>query len=171
MSKESPGHVGTQVELANILGVDLRTVKRWLKEEGNPGHKSDGRYPIKAWQDWVLENGKKSATKTVTEWRSKLTEMQARREEYKLSILKGNHVSRALVDATIAELGVAIKTIVTSLHLLAPSLAGMEAADVEKILREKEDELMLKIHNLPDEVDAAIAKNNERLFAEDDSEL
>lgn len=44
-----------QVELAEILGVDHKTLQRHRKIEGNLGVAADGRYDINAWRNWMLE--------------------------------------------------------------------------------------------------------------------
>ena len=39
-----------QVDLAQALGVSRKTVQRWLRLEGNPGTRPDGRYDVTAWR-------------------------------------------------------------------------------------------------------------------------
>ena len=46
-----------QVQLADILGVDRKTIQRWLKITGNPGKKSDGRYAVEDWKSWRASRG------------------------------------------------------------------------------------------------------------------
>jgi len=53
-----PVWLRNQSMLAKELGVDRRTIARWLKEEKNPGREADGRYNLTAWRLWVQENDK-----------------------------------------------------------------------------------------------------------------
>jgi hypothetical protein len=48
-----------QVELGEILGVNRRTVIRWLKIEGNPGAETNGKYNVTIWREWARINGLK----------------------------------------------------------------------------------------------------------------
>ncbi len=48
-----------QVELAQIFGVNRKTVQRWLKIEGNPGAESNGTYNVIIWREWCHVNGHK----------------------------------------------------------------------------------------------------------------
>lgn len=44
----------TQVELAEILGVDRKLIQRHRRIEGNPGVRPDGRSDVQAWRQWLL---------------------------------------------------------------------------------------------------------------------
>jgi hypothetical protein len=48
-----------QVELAAILGVERRTIQRWLKEPNCPPTESNGKYNVVVWREWARINGRK----------------------------------------------------------------------------------------------------------------
>lgn len=41
-----------QVALAAAMDVDRKTIQRWMKIDGNPGARSDGRYNVTEWKRW-----------------------------------------------------------------------------------------------------------------------
>jgi hypothetical protein len=47
-----------QVELATILGVNRKTIQRWLKHEDSPETRADGRYEVSAWREFKQQHGK-----------------------------------------------------------------------------------------------------------------
>jgi hypothetical protein len=48
-----------QVELAEALGVDRKTIQRWSKEADCPGHEPNGNYNIQRWRKWAADHGKR----------------------------------------------------------------------------------------------------------------
>src|SRR5437867_12728917 len=42
-----------QVELAELLGVNRKTIQRARKKPGNPGAEADGRYNVTAWREFL----------------------------------------------------------------------------------------------------------------------
>lgn len=47
-----------QVELAGILGVNRKTIQRWIKHEDSPETRSDGRYEVAAWRAFQRQHGR-----------------------------------------------------------------------------------------------------------------
>ncbi len=50
--------VENQVELASALGVNRKTIQRWLKHEDAPETRSDGRYELAAWREFQRQHGR-----------------------------------------------------------------------------------------------------------------
>ena len=50
-------HAENQVELAEALNVDRKTIQRWLKIDGNPGRSSNGKYELLAWRAYAASRG------------------------------------------------------------------------------------------------------------------
>lgn len=164
-----PKTVRTIVEIARLIPCDQRTIRRWLQEDGNPGKDSGDRFVVKDWIAWAEKAGKR-APMSATEWKAKLTEMQARREELKLKIESGAFIPASEAEVVGSKLGEGIRTIVTTLHLLAPSLAGMDVPSIEKMLRQKEDELMASLHVLPEELARLRESKAKKILAEGSEE-
>jgi len=53
---KKPAWAKSQVALAEVLGVDRKTIKEWLKIPGNPGKNKDDRYDVEAWREWQAAN-------------------------------------------------------------------------------------------------------------------
>jgi len=150
------GWAKNQVELAAALGVERKTVQRWMKEDGAPSARSDGRYLVAEWSRWCAEKGKKlneDDGESQTELRAKQMALQNRKLELQLQILVREYVSVAEVESIGARLGAAVRKVVTSLHLLAPSVAGMDVAECAALLRAKEDEIMDQFQQLADGIE------------------
>lgn len=143
------GFAKNQVQLADALGVDRKTINRWLKEEGNPGAKADGRYDVAAWREWARENGHKLGD-DLDSGRLKAENLllQNRLLQRKLDILERAYLPAVEVERVGSALGVAIRKVVCQLHLCAPSIVGLTVAEADVALREKEDEIMEQLHTL-----------------------
>lgn len=54
--EKSVRYAKTIVELADILGVNRKTIDRWRKMKGSPKPCSDGRYNVAKWRDFVRKH-------------------------------------------------------------------------------------------------------------------
>ena len=54
---KSVRYAKTIVELADILGVNRKTIDRWRKMKGSPKSKPDGRQDIPKWRQFIKKNG------------------------------------------------------------------------------------------------------------------
>ena len=59
--EKSVRYAKTIVELADILGVNRKTIDRWRKMKGSPKSKPDGRQDISKWRQFIKKNGLKEA--------------------------------------------------------------------------------------------------------------
>lgn len=147
------GYVRTQVELAECLGIERKTVQRWLKEPGNPGARADGRYPLQEWKEWAEKNGKRIGdTIDATLERAKNIVLQNEILEFRLKVLRRDYVSMEDVEVVGAKLAVALRKVIGTIHLLAPSLEQVTANEAEALLKDKEDELIGQIRVLANDL-------------------
>ena len=139
-----------QSELAEIIGVDRRTIQRWLKEPGNPGKRDDGRYEIASWKHFAKLKGHKSGDDESGGVTAKDQNVRLQNEKllFQLKVLKKEYVSSAEVEQWGAHLGGEIRKTVVSIHKIASSLAGLTPAEIEIRLKELEDEILMKLHLL-----------------------
>ncbi|HVU07843.1 MAG TPA: hypothetical protein VHG89_04790 [Verrucomicrobiae bacterium] len=147
------------VELANLLGVDRRTISRWRKIDGNPGVQPDGRYHVPSWRafkisqrgDEVLADGHHDGL-SQTQLRARQILLQNQKLEIQIAVLKREFMPVAEVEKLGGELGTAIRKVVTQIHLCAPSVVGVSVADAEARLKEVEDEILQQLHLLADSI-------------------
>jgi hypothetical protein len=87
-----------------------------------------------------------------TELRTRQILLKNERLETQLAILRGEHVPAVEVERWGAELGAAIRKVVSQIHLIAPSVVGMSVAAAEARLKDLEDELLQQLHVLPQQL-------------------
>lgn len=139
-----PTFAKNQVELARFLGVDRKTVQRWVKEDDAPLPRPNGQYHIADWRAWASEHGRKPADNTPSQTALKASNLllQNQKLEIQLKILAKEYVPVADVKTLGARLGMAVRKVVTTLHRMAPEIAGMTVQEAEALLKAKEDEIM-----------------------------
>lgn len=140
-----------QVELAEVLGVDRKTIQRWRKVGGNPGKQSDGRYNIPAWKEFARLRGHAlddDGGLNQTSLKARQILLQNMKLEFEISILRKEHVSVVDVEKWGGELGAAIRKVVMQLRKLAPTLTGLTAPEIEKRLLDAELSVMQQLHTL-----------------------
>lgn len=154
----SPPFVDNQVALAEVLGVDRKTIQRWIKEEGCPGAQSGGRYSVMEWREWIRKTGRKDGEAAgedidATYERARNILLQNQRIEFQIGVMRKEYVSSMEVEQWGAELGASIRKVVGQLHLQAPSLVGLPVAELELRLKELEDETIHQLHLLSANMD------------------
>jgi hypothetical protein len=143
------GFAPNQVELAQALGVNRRTIQRWSRLDGCPGARSDGRYPIDEWRSWARTNGLRvSEVLDAGELKAEQLALQNEKLRHEIAVLRRVYVPARDVELLGARLGAAVRKVVTSLHLLAPSVAGMTVLEAEVLLKDKEDEIVAQLHTI-----------------------
>ena len=149
----NPGIVDSQEQVARVFNVKLRTVQYWVKD-GMPV-RQDGKYSITDINAWRLVKkgptgkqksfgwGEKEKQDAVfRKYKAKLVEI-----DYKKAI--GDLIPRAEVERGRVE---RIQTVKKSLLALpkrmAPQLVGLEARQIEVILKERMDEIIADFSGL-----------------------
>jgi hypothetical protein len=143
-----------QVELAQVLGVERKTVQRWRKVSGNPGVRPDGRYHVPSWREWKLARDEGDPTEGLSQsqLRARQILLQNQKLEFQLALLRREYVPAAEVEKWGGELGTAIRKVVSTIHLCAPSVVGVSVAEAEARLKEVEDEILQQLHLLSESI-------------------
>ena len=139
------------VELAGILDVDRKTIQRWRKVESNPGVRPDGRYHVPSWRAFKLarqgmDSGEDGLSQSKLRARQIL--LQNQKLEFQLALMRREYVPAVEVEKWGGELGGAIRKVVSTIHLCAPSVVGVSVAEAEARLKELEDEILQHLHLL-----------------------
>lgn len=144
-----PTFAKNQVELAQILGVNRRTISRYLKAPGNPGTKPDGRYPVAEWRRYLSAAGAiDDADEDPSSLKARLLAVQIEKIEHALAVSRGEYWAVSDVKKWCAELAAAVRKVVTQIHLVAPSVVGVSVPEAEARLKDLEDEIMRQLHSL-----------------------
>ncbi len=144
--------VSNQVELAEILGVDRKTIQRHRKIEGNPGVRPDGRWDVNAWRLWMAERRgiDEGEGMSQTQLKARQLLLQNERLAFQIDILKRQHIPVEDVEKMGGDLMAAIRKVVSQIHLVAPSVVGLSVPEAEVRLKESEDEILEQLRTLPD---------------------
>lgn len=149
---EGERFAASQDELGKALGVDRKTIQRWLKKPGHPETAADGRYDVIAWRAFANVHGRKAdygdEDPDMVRERAKSVLLQNQKLEFQIKVLKKEYVSSVDVEQWGAHLGGEIRKTVVSIHKIASSLAGLPTAEIEIRLRELENEILMKLHLL-----------------------
>jgi hypothetical protein len=141
-----------QVELGDALGVDRKTIQRWIKETDAPSARSDGRYSVAEWSAWTEKTGRKTVDVTKPDEYRQLEIRRLKticeRLDLELSETKGNYTLNSEVEAMVRRMvGQARKVLSRIPSTLAPQLSGLSIADIEMSLKEAVHGAMEQLHN------------------------
>lgn len=149
------------VELADLLGVDRRTISRWRKIEGNPGVRPDGRYHVPSWRAFKISRQGEDTLAgglhdglSQTQLKARQVLLQNQKLEIQIAVLRREYMPVAEVEKWGGELGAAIRKVVSQIHLCAPTVVGVSVAEAEARLKEIEDEILQQLHLLGQSVNA-----------------
>ncbi len=147
-------YVRTQVELAEAIGVERKTIQRWRKVDGNPGAEADGRWNVEAWRAFKAAREGETVgapLESVTALKARHLLLQNQKLEHQIAVMRREYVPASDVERWGSELGAEIRKVVCQIHRLAPSIVGMQVQDAEARLREMEDEILAKLHILEEQ--------------------
>jgi len=106
-STNSTAYAKTTVELAEVLGVNRRTINLWRKMEGAPKPIANGQHDVSAWREFVRLNGLKGgkelsgANQEALKARRLLVDIEER--ELRLAIKRGDYLHKEEVRRNIIE--------------------------------------------------------------------
>lgn len=131
--------VRNQSELAEKLGVDRRTISRYLKVKDNPGRAADGRYNVAAWQVWHGKQPNTRVRKGPDRESLDIRERQLRidRMEMEMAEALGKLNSEEETCNVLSNVfGALVQRFVSLQHELAPALVGVSVAEATKRLKQ-----------------------------------
>jgi hypothetical protein len=161
--------VKNQVELASALGVDRKTIYRWFQEEGIPETRSDGRYSVNEWREWAENTGRKISPDSINSGNERARNILLQNEilVFRLAVLRRDYVPMAEVEAVGSKLAVNLRKVIGTLHLLAPSLESVTAAEAEGLLKDKEDEMVNQLRVVASDLAKMAKPTSEEVTAVD----
>lgn len=151
----STGWANNQVELAQVLKKNRRTIQRWLKLPGNPGSTPDGRFNVSAWREWCVNNGHRlleidEATPDKQQIEAQILLKKSHLLDIEIKRRLGEVTDNENLTVWIAELVGAAKTVLLSVPgILAPQVVGLSVPDAEQRIREAIDEALMQLHREP----------------------
>lgn len=141
-----------QVELAEIMQVDRKTVQRWLKVKGCPAARPDGRYSVLEWKTWAESTGRKVADSDDFESeRGRLEVRRLRticeRLDLELETTKGNYTHNDEIKRRVYRMVGSSRKILGAIPAqAAPQVVGMTIPEAEAFLKEQIDDAMRRLH-------------------------
>ena len=145
-----------QTELAKILGVERKTIQRWLKAhpelKEDPYRQSNGKYSVPHWREWRRNrSGIKSdddLSKSQLEARRIL--LQNEKLEVQIGVMRGEYAKISDVEQWASEMVMAAAKILDSIPpTFAPQVVGLTVPDAEIRLQEAIDEAKEQLHAQP----------------------
>jgi hypothetical protein len=134
-------------KLAELLGVDRKSLQRWSKESGFPDRTRDG-YEIELVRSWVELNQKKGAARKELldeERREKIETLKVKRH-----VMMGAYTAKDEVTQEVARMVETFKRALKSRATqLAPRLIGMTVAAAKVEIEKSDADCLAKIANDP----------------------
>jgi hypothetical protein len=106
-SNDSTAYAKTYVELADILGVNRRTLNGWKKLDGAPKPLPNGQHDVSAWREFVrlrgLKGGKEPAGGNQETLKARRLLVDIEERELRLAIKRGDYLHKETVRKSILE--------------------------------------------------------------------
>ena len=151
--KTSPTEAGTapnQSALAELLGIDRKTVQRWVKEPDFPNQNDDGSWNIEPVKLWAHKHGKKLASESLPDKTSAQVEqilLQNRKLEIQIGVLQGNYYDKDEIAKQVSRMVGNLRRVLYGLPAtLAPQAVGATIAEAEQLLKDGIDEAFRELH-------------------------
>jgi hypothetical protein len=150
------------VDLATALGVSRKTIQRAKLRPGAPTPRPDGRHDVQAWRAFLLPDDidpdegtddDEDGPSSVESARDLRLNLQNKKTELQIGLMARELVPTLEVRQWGAQMGAAVRKIVTQIHRAAPSLVGLPVAVAEERLKEIEDDILSQLHALPERLD------------------
>ncbi len=152
---QSPTYVKSAIELANILGVNRKTIARWKKNKSAPKPLPNGSYKVEDWQAFVKQNElKEPESQEETQLKSRKLLAEVKQAEIKLKVMEGTYVSLERVRSIWLQHIGQVRQILESrlLNELPPILTTLNAIEIREKLQDVLDESYKAISNSTDEL-------------------
>jgi Bacteriophage CI repressor helix-turn-helix domain len=138
-----------QIELADHLGVSRESIGRWMKQDGCPGHKADGRYNIQKWRTWMEASGKgskKKPPKTKLDHEIERLQLDNARRRMEQDVARGKLINEDEVIGVLTQLfqGL-VNELRTIKHDIAPSVVGESVPEATNRIGRRVDEALEKL--------------------------
>jgi hypothetical protein len=142
--------VQNQTDLARELGVNRKTIQRWLKIEGCPQTASDGRYNVTEWRKWASDNNFKVSGGDDDESKLKLEAKRLllinQKLEFDMAIKRGEYTHNDDVETMFVMMVQNAKKVLLALPSNAsPQVVGLSVPEAEIRLREIVDEALSQL--------------------------
>ena len=142
-SGKSARYVSTIVELAEILGVNRKTIDRWRRKKDAPKPLSNGKHNVAKWRDFVRKNDLKEAESPEDEeLKTRKLLAEVKQAELKLKVMEGTYVPVEKVrEVWMSHIG-QVRNILESrfLNELPPILTTLDAIQIREKMQEVLDE-------------------------------
>lgn len=139
-----------QKELAEILGVDRKTIQRWKKEDNFPKPMADNRYDVLAVRDWREKTRSSSTTQiedqSKAEGEARRVWLQVEKLEHEIEVSKGNYITIAQAQEDVSRMcSVARQILLAIPDTLAPLVIGKSATEAQQLIRKEIDNALSQI--------------------------
>lgn len=140
-----------QVELAQALGCERKSISRWLKEKDPecPGKSSDGRYNITLWKLWIEKKDKKPAARLGGDKGAvelDILRLKKAKLEMENAQMRGQLID---IDECVGVLALMVRNAYESLrgvkHTLASQVVGVSIPEASKRIQREIDEMLLNL--------------------------
>lgn len=139
-----------QTELAELLGVDRKTIQRWRKEENFPKSMADGRWDIIAVRDWRERTRSSSTTNaedlSKAEGEARRVWLQVEKLEHEIEVSKGEFISIEQAQQDVAQMCSRARSILLAIpDTLAPLVIGKTPTQAQQLIRKEIDNALAQI--------------------------
>ena len=148
-----PADLVTTTRLAELFGLNRKTVAQWRKEGLDVPEKVDGKEPLDAWREWFAAHPEaghwhmKPRADRETLLCEKL-QIDIAISKIKLDTESGRVVEKSEVKEQMAALGSVMKTMLKKIaNDLPPRIEGMSAAEIKAELDEEINRMIDRYHD------------------------
>jgi hypothetical protein len=157
-SFDGPEWVENQTELARAIGLKdspntRKTIQRWLKQDGNPGHTPDGRYHVPSWKAFAEQHGRKRATSGKDKHAIEVEGILIKNERNRIELeqTKGNLLDIETVCSVLTQMAnAAALRLNGSRHTLGPQVVGCTVPEATKRIGVEHHQVLLDLSVVPD---------------------
>lgn len=160
------------VELANILGVNRKTIKRWRDKPDAPSPLSNGKHDVSLWRQFVRNHNLKSdETEDMNDLKARKLFAEVRQAEIKTKVMEGKYVSIETVNSVWTQHISQVKQILETrlLNEMPPLFATLTAVQIRQNIQNVLDECYMAIRVASEEIVEPIDLNEKESGNSNDS--